>query len=286
MSEKSPENLENNPAPKSPESELSPEVLDGVMGKIDDIFEYGTAYTAITAQKNADPESVLGDNGTLEKVLKHGVIGTSRSGEISSEETKPEPAVWHRKLKEKKQVTVSFNIQGRSFRSGQIHSKTTPPRLHELYLQEKEYHHFYNVWHRGISIVFDISNLKEIPPQYVHEKSHPKPFPPKTFGIRGGRSHLVKTPDERGNLCTTIEYGFSLQSRISPRQIRGMILSPQYENQLSLVIDKIKKNYEETSENLIPAYNESGDLLWPKQMSYEEVKRFVAERDKNKKEEK
>jgi len=65
-----------------------------------------------------------------------------------------------------------------------------------------------------------------------------------------------------------------------------MILSPQYENQLSLVIDKIKKNYEETSENLIPAYNESGDLLWPKQMSYEEVKRFVAERDKNKKEEK
>ncbi|MCX6763997.1 MAG: hypothetical protein NTZ97_04720, partial [Candidatus Moranbacteria bacterium] len=34
--------------------------------------------------------------------------------------------------------------------------------------------------------------------------------------------------------------------------------------------------------NLVPLYDLDGNLLWPKQMSYEEVKKFVAERDKNK----
>jgi hypothetical protein len=32
---------------------------------------------------------------------------------------------------------------------------------------------------------------------------------------------------------------------------------------------------------LLPIYDLVGNLLWPKQMSYEEVKKFVAERDKN-----
>lgn len=35
---------------------------------------------------------------------------------------------------------------------------------------------------------------------------------------------------------------------------------------------------------LLPLYDAAGDLLWPKRMSYEEVKKFVAEREEEKKE--
>ena len=35
---------------------------------------------------------------------------------------------------------------------------------------------------------------------------------------------------------------------------------------------------------LLPLYSDAGDLIWPKKMSYEEVKKFVAEREHMKKE--
>lgn len=40
--------------------------------------------------------------------------------------------------------------------------------------------------------------------------------------------------------------------------------------------------YKGKSEFLIPIYSVEGNLLWPKQMTYEEVKRFVSEKDKRK----
>src|SRR5438552_4038892 len=42
-----------------------------------------------------------------------------------------------------------------------------------------------------------------------------------------------------------------------------------------VLVDKDKPNL------LVPIYGKEGNLLWPKQMSYAEVKRFVAERDAN-----
>ena len=35
-------------------------------------------------------------------------------------------------------------------------------------------------------------------------------------------------------------------------------------------------------ESLFPIYNQDGDLLWPKEMSYEKVKEFIEEGDKEK----
>jgi len=46
------------------------------------------------------------------------------------------------------------------------------------------------------------------------------------------------------------------------------------------VQENIEENY------WVPIYDVDGNLWWPKQMSYEDVKEFVAEREKQKEEEK
>ena len=40
---------------------------------------------------------------------------------------------------------------------------------------------------------------------------------------------------------------------------------------------------EDDPELILPIYDSKGNLLWPKQMSHEEVKKFVTEREVNKK---
>jgi len=39
-------------------------------------------------------------------------------------------------------------------------------------------------------------------------------------------------------------------------------------------------NVSKSSKRLLPVYDVCGNLWWPKQMSYEEVKKFVEERSK------
>ena len=52
-------------------------------------------------------------------------------------------------------------------------------------------------------------------------------------------------------------------------------------NEITSIMLKIYKGKEEL---LIPIYDFRGNLWWPKRMSYEEVKKFIEERNKNKKE--
>ena len=47
----------------------------------------------------------------------------------------------------------------------------------------------------------------------------------------------------------------------------------------------MQEEYKNKQELNLPIYDVDGNLYWPKQMTYEEVKKFVAERDKDKKEE-
>ena len=48
------------------------------------------------------------------------------------------------------------------------------------------------------------------------------------------------------------------------------------EENLQTVLDVMQK-----TGNFFPVYGEDGELLWPAQMKYEEVKQFVAGRDKD-----
>ena len=52
------------------------------------------------------------------------------------------------------------------------------------------------------------------------------------------------------------------------------------------MIERFINNFtkKEKTDKLLPIYNEEGDLLWPKKMNYNEVKKFIEEGDKEKKE--
>jgi hypothetical protein len=66
-----------------------------------------------------------------------------------------------------------------------------------------------------------------------------------------------------------------------PSSFRGVILykpsEALLENLVQIMIDYKKKS--NSQDYLEPIYSLGGHLLWPKKMSYEEVKKFVAERD-------
>lgn len=113
--------------------------------------------------------------------------------------------------------------------------------------------------------------------------------------ISGTRYHkILVTP--------STEYGFITSPRVPPRRFRGFVLSPIKEKFTSSVIDfkesrfefysdaelsalatrlaeSARSLYEKGEGVLLPIYSTKGNLLWPKKMSYEEVKKFVAERE-------
>ena len=52
------------------------------------------------------------------------------------------------------------------------------------------------------------------------------------------------------------------------------------------MVDEGKLTTDEASQHKLPVYNRQLDLVWPKKMSYEEVKQYVAGREANKNQEK
>ena len=57
------------------------------------------------------------------------------------------------------------------------------------------------------------------------------------------------------------------------------------QDDLSKLIAIMGNAFKDDKEKLLPVYDAVGNLLWPKQMNYEEVKNFVEERDKKETEE-
>jgi len=79
-------------------------------------------------------------------------------------------------------------------------------------------------------------------------------------------------------------------SRIPPRLFRGIFIWSEGESEwgrkatrekVGGVVTTMLDVFKDRANLLLPIYDLVGNLLWPKQMSYEEVKKFVAERDKN-----
>ncbi len=72
--------------------------------------------------------------------------------------------------------------------------------------------------------------------------------------------------------------------RIAPHQFVGLVLADEKlsEDFLLRRIEQIKQVFEkeETKTRLLPIYGTSGDLIWPKRMSHEEIVRMLRERQK------
>lgn len=65
---------------------------------------------------------------------------------------------------------------------------------------------------------------------------------------------------------------------IKEPMLNGMVIEPAYSTQ---VISWLNEIVTDDPSKAVPLYDIYGNLIWPKQMSYEEVKQLVAERDKD-----
>jgi hypothetical protein len=97
--------------------------------------------------------------------------------------------------------------------------------------------------------------------------------------------------DKAGMPNSSTEDGFELFPRVAPRYFKGIVLGRNLGGIKNYGAHGSSLEYPEKiteimqQENVpLPVYDENGNLLWPKPMRYESVKKFVAERNATKKE--
>ncbi len=299
------------------EKELSPEIIEKIMEKVQDIDQKGTGYHA------------LSDNEKLRSVLQDGLLGQEMHPNKSNIKLGKK---WAKAVRKTHKSFVHFNIVGRA-----VLNQDTKLSHDKQHLSEKrEIGKSYYMGVPGkLAIMFDIGNYKELTGVGLPgEKSRGKS---KSFRM----AFYPESIDKEGLPKPHSEYGFVISYRIAPRFFKGIVLYPgreSTEEEIRKELAKRKKSYEgykkrgkpfyypqisesyfdeekernyvkfmgtkedenylphvkkltqammdvdkDKPERLIPIYDVYGNLWWPKQMSYEEVKKFVEERGKNKK---
>jgi len=304
--------------------ELSPEVVEKIMEKVQDINKFGTAVT-------------FKDIESLDSVLKSGLLGSvpksvlrfadDKFRELISqyEQNYERPAAWAKIFRKTKANVVWFNIVGR-FLSEKVKKGSSDQTMHDLYPEGIESDFF--------CAILDVSRFKEVNAgPWVHspvENSVPKldtfrsddstlygvlkllfgesipvPLDDRLRKENIGRLLIEKKAEvdnflnsdiaignkiktaadlkdfftEDGFTRSTKDYGFVFNGRVAPRLIKGLVIEKET---LKMIEEKILEIYEDKQSLLMPIYDIDGNLLWPKKMSEEEVKKFVAEKDKKK----
>ena len=253
MPEKPPQNLGNIEESKTSESELSPEVLEKVMAKAQDINEWKTAVHAL----RISPQATFRDRlNLLNKILKEGLLGNPYHKNIT-DLTKEN---WARAARERRPAPVCFNIMKED-------------------IDKMEDQMWLSRYDGCIALIFDLKNFKG----KFHE-----------HGLESGNESLNKTKTFRPDP----DYGYELRFRVAPRNFTGIIFNlkdlvfkeaARDENNAKRakeIAEVLQETYKDKPQLILPIYDVYGNLYWPKQMSYKEVKKFVEERNKSKKEEK
>ncbi len=120
----------------------------------------------------------------------------------------------------------------------------------------------------------------------------------------------ISAYEERDYISSNVDLGtfrLDVDEEIEPSAIKGAVVSPEdckltrradkwghtkesiiitSEQAQKLLTSRLSKRLKkEPNSYNVPIYNNHGDLLWPRQMKYEEVKQFVTEREAKKQEE-
>lgn len=319
---------------------LSPEIIEKIMAKVQDIDMHGIAYTmvrGISSSKGYDHNFEF-----LKPILKYGLLGREES---ERPETIPVPEDWIRNTRKNRKTVIYFNITG-----------TLDSHKRERDKTEIESSYYLKGSGPKVTLLFDQSHFKEEeitkinrPKEDYDLYKHKNPFP-KNRTYRLGRQQHDSFEGYKEHGLVDDEYGFILSHRIAPRFFKGALVrlsrkinSQEIEERFNNMMEQwysshrdeardkefremgILHNHGKTEEEmeyedsirkkiiegetedtnperlsaeaqkiaqmmqeiyggkeslLIPIYDIHGNLWWPKQMSHEEVKKFVAERDK------
>ena len=261
------------------EEELSSEEIEKVLEKVQDINQEGTAthglgYSDTKGDLGNREERFARNLAVLEVVLHTGLIARAP---INFDARKLEGTLELRKLKAKEELLTARNLKPE--RRKEMWKSTVGVFFHIKHPDRDEW----NFSHPdNVTIIFDYEKLKK-----------------KLTGRRAA-TYSSKTPlQEAGE--------GAVKNRIAPRFFRGIVLTTHgakirrdgekfvwdefpklnqeiIEKRIDEIVDASKKTFREKHNLYIPIYDNDGNLYWPKQMSYEDVKKFAEERDKDNKE--
>ena len=302
--------------PEKIQKELSPETVEKTMEKVFDIDTKGTAYSSIGAVdtmftvndfpigSKQEKETQDREWNTLkekaQKVLSDGFIGISKKDTEEANYKNKEKYIEHAKERKISIQYVYANIVGRS-----------EGESDKIYATEIGNSNWISGVDFSVVVVFDKDFFEEDEPKrnnlkrsllkdkwkfstddpqvvYFYEKA--KKIKPEiiigdeslknygenaTFGLRG------KGFDEDGKPHPSQDYGFVFFPRVPKRTFKGLVVKipkdEQYDQRIQEVADAvIESNLE------IPIYDTDGNVLWPKKMSFGEVKRSIRDKYKEK----
>lgn len=298
------------------ERKLSPEQIEQIMAKVQDIDEKGIAFSLIRDDK-------------FENVFNDGLLGSYEEPDqvMSTEIDRKE---WAARTRKERQSSVYFNITGRLADDDRF------PASHENEILLTKWVRLNHLSKDKIVILFDLSTFKEEAPIFYRRHQNGE-FKTKTYrtidwwnrrmpkgmtmeevtnieyGSPEYQEAIKKIGEENeyrikyfgdtaqeGESSSYEEDGFAASHRVAPRLFQGIVAkftpdetwerrdeekgaglnisyqfkNPIFKERLKPYLDIMLKG-----NNLIPIYDPFGDLFWPKQMSHDEVKAFVAERD-------
>lgn len=240
------------------EKEHSPEFVNAVLGKIQDINQYGTAVTGIRR-----PSALM-------SILRQGLLGFSnnQNKNVSSEQQRVQQWKENVRQDDRRAATntypmagiarVYFNIIGRN----QINAMEKEPQLASL--------HWTSFGLEGNpTLIFDVSQLKEDPAGAAERSGH----------YRADQRRETEK-NSKGESIVDSETGFTLSYRVAPRKFKGIVLGPyrhatpeevesfiqnpekffkQHQLFRQPSIKKIKNDYEE---KVLNAKNDKDKNMW------------------------
>lgn len=243
--------------------ELSPERIEQIMAKVQDIHELGTSFTVVGGD-HYDDLAWTDKKDMVRKILKDGLLGSSLA---DNERKSIDRQKWVKNVREIKKGEVHYNILGR-YKTGS--GRITPHMSDAFYLGTN-----------SVVIIFDSSKFKEEAPE-----KHKEEFTEKINTSR------KKISDSKSMLDGGL--GFTLSHRVAPRFFKGLVFTtaytsvPKFNDEQIAAANKLAQELTELmtvnvkddkSSVLLPVYDINGNLYWPKSMSYEEIKKFIVNRD-------
>lgn len=246
-----------------------------ILENLVDIGTPGQAYTTIR----------IDNKSTVHNIFKNGLIGIP---EVKHEKwTGRQRRKYLQSLHENRQgtyesSTIWFNITGRTADFDQ-----SSPKHKEIansgYTEQ---------WKDSFILLFSQKAFHEVAPAISQDEEallFNKHF---QYQANLQKANFARPGyiNEQGQAIPNSIQGFTLNGRVAPRFFKGIMLnerssnpSQQEQETQDKKLDYLVSQMEKCKRKL-PVYDIEGNLIWPQQMSYEEVKQYVAEGDAKKQE--
>ncbi|MCL5795440.1 MAG: hypothetical protein M1338_03715 [Patescibacteria group bacterium] len=257
------------------------------------------------ARKKTEQEDKLKLNSTLSKLFSEGLLGNNKGSSFGKEEINKNK--WFKYVRNEPN-SIYFNIVGRSKDGNILHKKESSTKPEILY---SEYYQIVAARitrppYKAACLLFKLDSFHETTPQIkgkgvkmghhefmVNESDgHDCEFWHEQFGDSlPGSKEVLEHPrfdefvklnkiTEDGYPKVYTEYGFVAENRIAPRFFSGLMVYNTDPQSIESIVSTIKESLHGKESLLVPIYDVYGNLIWPKKMEREEIKKMMENNSK------